>query len=116
VKFEIIQTAPISLIDTFINENKESISIPTIICTHPILSLPEVKVSVSKNPEGYFLYSDSSPITSTIYTSGKYERPSSSYIFLPHIYLPYPYDHFPKLRSYHPEIVKSSSRLEFLSF
>jgi hypothetical protein len=51
VKFEIIQTTPILLTDTFTSKKKESISIPTIICTHLILSLPEVKVYVSKNPE-----------------------------------------------------------------
>jgi hypothetical protein len=53
------------------------------------------------------LYSDSSPITSPIYTSGKYERLSSSSLFTPHIDLPSPYDHFPDLHSHHSEIVKS---------
>jgi hypothetical protein len=116
VKFEIIQTTPISLIDTFTSENKESISIPTIICTQPILSLPEVKVYVSKNPEDYFLYSDSSPIAFPIYTSGKSERPSSSSLFPPHLDLPSPYDHLSELRSHRPEVVKSSVDQSFEVF
>jgi len=104
------------LIDTFTSENKESISIPTIISTQSILSLPEVKIYISKNPEDYFLYSDSSPITYHIYTSGKSEKPSSSFLTPPHIDLPSSHDHFPKLRSHHPEVVKISVDQSFEVF
>jgi hypothetical protein len=43
IKFEIDQTILVSLIDTFTSEKKESISIPTIISTQLILSLPKEK-------------------------------------------------------------------------
>jgi hypothetical protein len=104
------------LIDTFTSENKESILIPTIISTQSILSLPEVKVYVSKNPVGYFLYSESSHITSLIYTSGKSEKPSSSFLFPLHLDLPSPHDHFPELHSHHPEVVKRSVDQSFEVF
>jgi len=44
IKGEIVQTTPILLIDTFTSENKESSSLPSIICSQLILILPEVKV------------------------------------------------------------------------
>jgi hypothetical protein len=116
VKFEIIQTTPISLIDTYTSENKESISISTIICTHLILSLPEVNVYVSKTPKDYFLYSDSSPIASPIYISGKSKRPSSSFLFPPHLCLPSSYDHLYELFSHHPEVFKISVDQSFEFF
>jgi hypothetical protein len=106
IKFEIDQTIPVSLIDTFTSENKDPFQSPLSLILSPILSLPEVKVFVSQNPEDYFLYSDSSPITSPIYTSGKPEEPSSSFPFPPHLDLPSSHDHFPKLHSQHPEVVK----------
>jgi hypothetical protein len=101
IKFEIDWTIPVSLIDNFTSENKRSLSIPTIINTQPILSFPEEKVFVSRNPKDYFLYLDSSPIVSPIYTSGKPEETSSSFPFPPHLYLSYPHDIFPKLHSQH---------------
>jgi hypothetical protein len=104
------------LIDTFTSENKGSISIPTIINTQSILSLPEVKVYVSQNPEDYFLYPDSSPITSPIYTSGKPEEPSSSFPFPPHLDLLSSHDHFPELHSQHPEVVERSVDQSFEVF
>jgi hypothetical protein len=104
------------LIDTFTSENKGSISIPTIINTQPILSFPEVKVYVSQNPEDYFLYPDSSPITSPIYTSGKPEEPSSSFPFPPHLDLPSSHDIFPELHSQHPEVVERSVDQSFEVF
>jgi hypothetical protein len=88
IKFEI------DLTDTFTSENKGSLSIPTIINTLLVLSFPEVKVFVSRNPEEYFLYLDSSPITSPIYTSGKPEEPSSSFPFPPHLDILSPHDLF----------------------
>jgi hypothetical protein len=94
------------LIGNFTRENEESFSIPNIICTQPILYLPEVKVYVSKNREDYFLYSYSSPIAFPIYTSGKSERPSSIYFFPPSFISSIPYDHLDELRSHHPEAVK----------
>jgi hypothetical protein len=71
-----------------------------------ILNLPEVKVSISRNTEDYFLYLDSSPITSPIYTSGKPEEPSSSFTFPPHLYFPSSHDIFPELHSQHPKVVE----------
>jgi hypothetical protein len=41
IKFEIDQTIHISLIDTFTSENKESISIPTIISTQRFFLFPK---------------------------------------------------------------------------
>jgi hypothetical protein len=104
------------LIDTFTSKNKESISIPSTICTPLILSLLEVKVFVSKTPKDYFLYSNSSPITSPIYTSGKSERPSSSSLFPPHLDLLSPYHHIFEIRSHHPKVVKSSIDQSFEVF
>jgi hypothetical protein len=94
------------LIDTFTSEKKGSILIPTIISTHSILSPPEVKNFVSQNPDDYFLYSNSSPITSPIYTSGKPDESSSSFPFPPHLDLPSSHDHFPELHSQQPEVVE----------
>jgi len=101
------------MIDTFTSENKGSISISTIINTHSIIFATEVKVYASKSPEDYFLYSDSSPITSPIYTSSKTEESSSSFPFPPHLYLPSSHDLFPKL---HPEVVKISVDQSFKVF
>jgi hypothetical protein len=50
IKFEIDQTIPVSLIDTFTSDNKGSISIPTIINTLSIISPPEVKKNFSPKP------------------------------------------------------------------
>jgi hypothetical protein len=108
IKFEIVHTTPISLIDTFTSENEESFSIPTIIYTKSILFLLEVKFFVSKNIEDYSLYLDSFPIASPIYTSGKSERLSSSSLFPPRLCLPSPYNHLSELHSHHPEVVKIS--------
>jgi hypothetical protein len=102
IKFEIDQTI--------------HVSIPTIVSTHSILSLPEVKVFVFKNHEDYLLYSDSFPITSPIYTSGKHEEPISSFPFPPHLYLSSSHDHFPEIHSHHPEVVERSVDQSFEVF
>jgi hypothetical protein len=104
------------LINNFTSGNKESISIPTIIYTQSILSPPEVKVFVSQNPEDYFLYSDSSLITSPICTLGKPKEPSSSFHFPPHIDLMSSHDLFPELHSQHPEVVERSIDQSFEVF
>jgi hypothetical protein len=104
------------LIVTFTSENKRSISIPTIINTQSILSLPKVKVFVSQNLEDYFLYPDSSPITSHIYTSGKPEGLSSSFPFPPHLDLSFSHDIFLELYSQHPKLVERSVDHSFEAF
>jgi hypothetical protein len=92
--------------DTFISEDKGSLSIHMVINDLPILSFIEVKVVVSRNSKEYFLYPDSSPIASHIYTSSKPEEPNSSFPFPPYIDIPYSSGIFPKLPSSHLEVVK----------
>jgi hypothetical protein len=121
-KSENIHTIPISLIDTFTSESKESFSIPNIICTQPILSLPEVKVYVSKNPEDHFLLSRSSRITSPTYPSSPSERLGSSPHFPPHLDFSSlsrdlsPYDFLAELRSHLPEAIKGLVHQSFEIF
>jgi hypothetical protein len=112
LKGENFQNTPISLINTFTSESKESSSILNTIYTPPILSLPEVKVFVSENPEDHPLYSGSSLITSPIYPSSRSERPSSSSHF-PYDFDftslsrdPSPFDYLAELRSHLPEAIK----------
>jgi hypothetical protein len=81
-----------------------------------IPSLLEVKFYVSQNPKYYFLYSDSSPITSPIYTSGKHEESSSSFPFPPHLDLLSSHDPCPTLHSQHPEVVERSVYYSFKFF
>jgi len=90
--------------DTFINKEKRFHSIPSIVYTLSVLSFLEVKVFVSQNPKEYFLYIDSSPITSPIYESGKSEDPNSSFPFPPHLDISSPRDIFPELHSQPPEV------------
>jgi hypothetical protein len=108
VKHETDQIIHISLTNNFTSENKESISIHTIISTQLILSPPKVKVYVSKNPVDYFFCLDSSPTTSSVYASRTPEKIRSSFPFPPHLYLPSPHDHFPELLLHHPKEVKIS--------
>jgi hypothetical protein len=106
----------IDLTDTFTSENKGSLSIPSVIDTLPILSFPEVKVFVSRNPEEYFLYPDSSPIASPIYTSGKPEEPNSSFPFPPHLDIPSPHDIFPRTSFATPRSSRKVKSSVFRSF
>jgi hypothetical protein len=87
----------IELTDTFTSEEEESILDPTVINTLPILSYPEAKVSISRNPEEHYIYTDSSPIATPIFTSGKPKEPDSSFPFPPHLDIPSPHDLFPKV-------------------
>jgi hypothetical protein len=98
----------IDLTDTFTSENKRSLSIPTVIDTLSNSLLSRSEGFVSRNSEEYFLYPDSSPIVSPIYTSCKSEETNPSFPFPPHIDLPSPRIHFPELHSPHPEVVERS--------
>jgi len=77
LKGENIQSTPISLINTFTNESKEFVTIPNIVYTQLIFSLPEVKLSISENLEDHPFYLASPLITSPFYSSSRFERPSS---------------------------------------
>jgi hypothetical protein len=102
IKIEIDST------DTPTGQNKRSLSIPIVVDTLSIPSLPEVKVSVFRNSEEYILYPDSSPIGSPIYTSCKSEETSPHFPFPPLLDFSSPNDLFLELPSPHPEVVERS--------
>jgi len=88
----------------------------------PILSLPEVKVYVSKNLEDHFLLSRSSCITFPIYPYIPFEIPGSSPHFPPHLYFSSlsrdlsPYDFLAKLCSHLPKAIKGLVHQSFEIF
>jgi hypothetical protein len=69
--------------DTPKGHNERSLSIPIVINIMSTSSFPEVKFSVLRNPEEHFLYPDSSPIGSPVYTSCKFEETSPRFCFPP---------------------------------
>jgi hypothetical protein len=94
------------------SEIKEESLVPNIIYTRPILSLPEVRVSIPTNPEEHILYLGSSHIISSIYSSGCSEGSSTSSQF-PYEYdyssisrYPSPFDYLACLHYYIPKEIK----------
>jgi hypothetical protein len=94
--------------DTPTSQNKRSHSIHVVVDTLLVLSLPEVKVSVSRSSEEYILYPDASPIGFPIYTSCKSEETNPHFLFPTLLDFPSPNDLFSELPSPHPEVVERS--------